>query len=57
LSFVIIIARSLFPFDNFTVQGSAIGSDTLIDIEFLKFDDVLIAVDNSAVCLRDIASN
>ena len=33
--------------DNFTVQGSGIGTDTLIDIEFLKFDDGLVAVDDS----------
>lgn len=33
--------------DNFTVNGSDIGTDTLIDIEFLKFDDGLFAVDDS----------
>ncbi len=33
--------------DNFTVSGSGIGTDTLIDIEFLKFDDGLVAVDDS----------
>ncbi len=39
-----IIAGSI---DNFTVSGSDIGSDTLIDIEFLKFNDGLVTVDNS----------
>ncbi|MGB3758680.1 MAG: hypothetical protein WBA07_20245 [Rivularia sp. (in: cyanobacteria)] len=33
--------------DNFTVSGSGIGKDTLIDIEFLKFDDGLVAVNDS----------
>lgn len=33
--------------DNFTVGGAGIGTDTLIDIEFLKFDDGLVAVNDS----------
>ena len=33
--------------DNFTLSSCGIGTDTLIDIGFLKFDDGLVAVDNS----------
>jgi predicted extracellular nuclease len=33
--------------DNFTVTGAGIGTDTLINIEFLKFDDSLVSVSDS----------
>jgi hypothetical protein len=33
--------------DNFTVTSSGIGTDTLLNIEFLKFNDGLVAVNDS----------
>jgi hypothetical protein len=33
--------------DNFTVTGSGIGTDTLLNIEFLKFDDGVVVVNDS----------
>ncbi len=34
------------PFAGLTVTGNEVGTDILIDIEFLKFDDVLISTDS-----------
>ena len=37
---------SELPFAGLTVTGDEVGTDILIDIEFLKFDDVLISTDS-----------
>lgn len=38
--------QSSSPFFGLTVTGTGVGTDTLINIEFLKFDDGLVAIDS-----------
>ena len=40
------LALSPAPFAGLSVTGDEVGRDILIDIEFLKFDDVLISLDS-----------
>ena len=45
------LGLSQAPFAGLSVTGNEVGTDILIDIEFLKFDDVLISLD-SVLTLR-----
>lgn len=44
-----IFGKSSSPFLGLTVTGTGIGTDTLINIEFLKFNDGLVATDSIVI--------